>query len=274
MVKVLSWNIARRDEAWRFLLETGADIALLQEASPPPADVAREIEVGPASWHTASARRRRPWRSAVVKLSDRCDVQWLPTEPLTEASASDFAVSTVGSLAVAKITPAERVPFIVVSMYAPWERPHRTTGSNWIYADASAHRIISDLSALIGRQRDHRVLAAGDLNILHGYGEGGSPYWGARYATIFARMDVLGLSFIGPQAPAGRQAHPWPDELPPGSDDVPTFYHSRQTAESATRQLDFVFASDSMAEEIHVHALNQPSEWGPSDHCRVSIQIG
>lgn len=47
MVKIVSWNIARRDEAWRFLLETDADIALLQETSDPPADVLNRIEVGP-----------------------------------------------------------------------------------------------------------------------------------------------------------------------------------------------------------------------------------
>ena len=29
------------------------------------------------------------------------------------------------------------------------------------------------------------MLAAGDLNILYGYGENGSAYWAARYATVF-----------------------------------------------------------------------------------------
>ncbi len=28
MVKVMAWNIARRDEAWRYLLDTDADMAL------------------------------------------------------------------------------------------------------------------------------------------------------------------------------------------------------------------------------------------------------
>ena len=32
------------------------------------------------------------------------------------------------------------------------------------------------------------MLAAGDLNILYGYGENGSAYWAARYATVFDRM--------------------------------------------------------------------------------------
>src|SRR5690606_10810552 len=85
----------------------------------------------------------------------------------------------------------------------------RNPGS-WMYADASTHRLISDLSALIGTQFGHRILAAGDLNILHGYGDHGSRYWAGRYASCFSRIQALGLTFVGPQAPNGKQAEPWP----------------------------------------------------------------
>ena len=113
---------------------------------------------------------------------------------------------------------------------------------DWIYSDASAHRIISDLSTFIGRQAGHRILAAGDLNILHEYGEHGSEYWAGRYGSVFDRMEALGLPFIGPQHPNGRQADPWPDELPRESKNVPTYHWDKDPA-TATRQLDFVFAS-------------------------------
>ncbi len=53
----------------------------------------------------------------------------------------------------------------LASMYGALETPLRSAGGSWIYADASVHRIISDLSALIGRQRGHEVTAAGDLNV-------------------------------------------------------------------------------------------------------------
>ncbi len=80
MVKVLAWNIARRDEAWRYLLDADADMALLQEATAPPADVARRLEVDPSPWRTAGAGEHRPWRAAVVKLSSRVQVQWIEPE--------------------------------------------------------------------------------------------------------------------------------------------------------------------------------------------------
>jgi hypothetical protein len=87
-------------------------------------------------------------------------------------------------------------------------------------------------------------------------------------------MEAIGLPFVGPQAPhGGRQANPWPDELPCDSLDMPTFHHSRQTPATASRQLDFVFASESLVDEIEVGALNDPNEWGPGDHCRLRIEL-
>jgi hypothetical protein len=273
MVKVIAWNIARRDEAWRYLLDTDADIALLQEAAVPPPDISRRFDIDPAPWQTAGAGLNRPWRAAMVKLSKRVGVQWLESKPVADALPGELAVSRLGTLAAAIVTPSTGAPFVAASMYAPWEKPHATTGSRWIYADGSVHRVISDVSALIGQQVGHRILAAGDLNILNGYGEHGSAYWASRYATVFARMEAIGLAFVGPQAPAGRCAKPWPKELPVGSNNVPTYHTSHQTPATATRQLDFVFASTGLAEHVRVCALNDVDQWGPSDHCRVEIEV-
>ena len=50
--------------------------------------------------------------------------------------------------------------------------PHPITGNPWSVgaSDVSAHRIISNLSAFIGQvdPSKHRVLAAGDLNLING----------------------------------------------------------------------------------------------------------
>ena len=37
------------------------------------------------------------------------------------------------------------------------------------------------------------------------------------------------MKFVGPQAPHGRQAEPWPAELPRGSDNLPTYYGRQQS---------------------------------------------
>jgi endonuclease/exonuclease/phosphatase family metal-dependent hydrolase len=271
-VKLISWNINQRLEPWHILLESGADIALLQEASQPPAAATAGVDVSPGPWRTAGTARR-PWRTAVVKLSSRVTLEWFNPMSIDEASHGDLAVSRLGTLAAAQVTPAWGEPFVVASLYGLWESPHRHTASDWIYSDASVHRLISDLSALIRRSSGHRIVAAGDLNILYGYGEHGSRYWKERYATVFERMSALGLKFIGPQSPAGRQAEPWPQELPSTSKNVPTYRTNRQTPGTATRQLDFVFASYDFCDQVRVKALNDVEVWGPSDHCRLEIEI-
>ena len=274
-MKVVSWNIAHRHEPWSCLLDMDADIALLQEAGEPPPEVAGRIETDLAPWLTAGADVFRPrrWRTAVVRLSERVEVEWIEAKAIAAAGPGELGVSRLGTLAAATVTTPGSKPLVVVSMYAPWESPHAATGSSWIISDASAHRVVSDLSALIGSQHNHRILAAGDLNILHGHGEDGSAYWATRYETVFTRMDALGLPFVGPQAPQGRQADPWPAELPSDSRNVPTFHSSYQTPATATRQLDFAFASRSMADAVRVRALNEVEQWGPSDHCRLEIDV-
>jgi len=44
-LKIICWNIAQRSKAWYSLLESDADLALLQVASRPPADLPKEIHV-------------------------------------------------------------------------------------------------------------------------------------------------------------------------------------------------------------------------------------
>lgn len=271
MVKLIAWNIAQRAAAWRCLANSDADIALLQEATKPPADVAAKLGCDAEPWQCAGGSTK--WRSAVVRLSSRAEVEWLKTKPLAEAHGGELGVSRPGTLAAAIVTPHQGESFIAVSVYGQWETPHSLTQRKFIYADASVHRLISDLSVFLAKKPRHGILIAGDLNILYGYGEDGDPYWASRYATVFDRMAALGLSFVGPQAPGGRQAEPWPNELPRTSKNVPTYHSSRQTRDTCTRQLDFVFASDSLKDRLRVRALNQPDNWGPSDHCQVEIEV-
>jgi len=276
MLKVISWNIGGRNEAcWRSLLTSDVDVALLQEAGKPPEDVSDSVVVDDEPWATAGAGAERQWRAAVVQLNWDLDVSWYRVARLCDTQVGGLPVSCPGTMAVADVRDPDTGEVVtLVSLYALWERPHPSVGSSWIYADAAAHRLVSDLCALIGQQRGHRIVAAGDLNILHGHGEHGSLYWGGRYRTVFDRLEAVGMRFVGPQFPNGRQAQPWPAELPEDSRNVPTYHTRQQGVEGATRQLDFVFASDGVAEQVKTRALNRVEEWGESDHCRVEILIG
>ena len=149
MVKMIAWNIAQRPVAWRWLLDSEADIGLPQEAKEPPADMAAKINVDAAPWQTG---QHRLWRAAIVKISNRVHVDWIDAKPLGDACAGELGVSRPGTLAAATVTPSSGKPFIAVSVYAPWERPHSMTKGDFIYADASAHRLISDLSVFTCKQ--------------------------------------------------------------------------------------------------------------------------
>ena len=297
-VTIVSWNIAKRNKPWFELLNMDADIALLQEAAPPPDDIGRlrdstlpstdhscPLDIGPQeswdshSWNAKEAGTLYDRWPMVVRLSDRVNVEWFrQVGPVWQPPEDKVAVSGIGTIAAARITPRDGSiePFIVVSMYGRWIGSHASVKTAWTfgYADASVHRIISDLSAFIGHEdsRRHRILAAGDLNILHGYG--GDPHWEARTRSVFERMAAIGLEFIGPQTPNGRQAETLAMGEPAGSRNVLTYYLPGKNPETGSNlQLDYVFASHGFHKGVTVRAMNDVQEWGASDHCRLLITV-
>lgn len=285
--RVVCWNIAGRKKPWEQLVEMDADVALLQEALTP--HLRRRSEIPEAHWNSHCwnsdwykaywPRLTDRW-PAVVRLSNKVEVDhFAQVAPISETRCDQFAVSGIGTVTAARVRPKDGTePFIVVSMYARWMGPHPIAETNFAvgYADGSAHRIISDLSAFIGKvdPSSHRIIAAGDLNTIYG-AEDGSGFR-TRDDSIWSRMDALGLEFLGPQAPNGRQAEPQPDFMPCDTKNVVTYYTSAQKEPAkADRQLDYVFASRGFDENIRTCALNSAEEekWGASDHCRLLIEV-
>ncbi len=154
-------------------------------------------------------------------------------------------------------------------MYASWMSvsPLATQGS--IASDVSAHRILSDLSAFSGC----RIVAAGDLNMFYG-ACGKRLSMPCRERTVWERFKALGLELLGPQLPNGRpSAKPQPD-VPADTGNVPTYYTPKEKCPAnARRQLDYAFASRGFHKQVKVRALNGIDEWGPSDHCRLLIEV-
>ncbi len=280
MIKVVCWNIDRRHQAARESLEMGADVALLQEVGSGAHGLLDAVG------GVASVSPHDPWGPAprgdydrwplVVKLSDRVQVEWFKPVRATIPKEQDdeMAVSCAGTVAAARVIPLDGgEPFIAASMYARWFAPHPTVGNaNWIYPDASAHGIISDLSVFIDSYdtSTHRILVAGDLNVSFF----SSDAFDARAQTIVDRMKALGLEYMGPQYPNGRRADPVPAHLTEDSLDVPTYHTVRNSPATAHVQVDHVFASRGFHESIRTRALNGVDEWGSSDHCRILIEVG
>jgi len=286
VTKVVCWNINKSGEnskppwhCWRELLAMNADIALLQEVGSIPTDLPQGVEIGDGKLSDPWCLNDYDRWPLVVKLSDSVKVQWFKRViPYSSTAADEMAVSGIGTVAAARVIPLDGEPFVAVSMYARWFKPHDSTNTKWYvgYSDASAHRIISDLSTFIGslEPRTHRILAAGDLNTIYESTDK-TLVLPERDRTVFDRMDAIGLEFIGPQHPEGRQADPIPYGLPEDTKNVPTYYTNyEKTPEKAQNQLDYVFASRGFHHSVRTRALNDPDEWGSSDHCRILIEVG
>ena len=280
MVKIVCWNIDKRKEPWNRLNEMAergeADVALLQEAGEPPNEFAH-LYKNDIFWDGSYYDR---W-PLVVQLSERVNVEWFrQVPPFSELDDLEIGASGIGTLAAARVTPRDQQQeaFVVVSMYARWIKFHPLTGHQRSVgaSDVSAHRILSDLSTFIYDDRDrskHRVLAAGDLNMFYG-ATGRGLSMPIRERIVWDRFAALGLEFLGPQAPHGRQAIEAPPDVPVGTKNVPTHFNKgAESVAGAKRQLDYVFASRGFHEKVKVRALNGVEEWGPSDHCRLLIEV-
>ncbi len=288
--RIICWNIAKRNEPWRQLVSMkSVDAALLQETGQPPSEVAGQVWLGPREHYDSyvwnSQRYQGPRKKLherwpmVVRLSDRVHVEWFKqVGPISNVAEDEIAVSGIGTLAAARVVPLDSAtqPFVVISMYARWMKPHLSTGSKWRVGapDASAHRIISDLSAFVGDTdpASHRIIAAGDLNMAYKLPPDRAQSFAERERTVFARMEALGMRLLGPQYPHGRQAEP-PPEPPHDPRNVPTYHSSQRSPATAAHQLDYVFASRGFHESVKIRALNSVEEWGASDHCRLQIDV-
>lgn len=51
-------------------------------------------------------------------------------------------------------------------------------------------------------------------------------------------------------------------------------FRLRAPATARINQFDYVFASRGFHRSLKVRAMNGVDEWGPSDHCRLLIEIG
>ena len=123
MIRIVSWNIARRTEPWRELAEMArrgeADVALLQEAGSPPDDAGYPFHYeNDVCWDRCSFRYEDDivWNTPfynrgplVVRLSDRAEIEWFrQIPPISELGERDIGASGIGTMAVARVAPRGR----------------------------------------------------------------------------------------------------------------------------------------------------------------------
>jgi endonuclease/exonuclease/phosphatase family metal-dependent hydrolase len=267
VLKVVSWNMQQNPDAWPRLEEMansyGAQVALVQEAKPPVGDDWRTHPASKAGedWAISVPRgTSRRYASAVVVLDRDLELEAeLPT-PLGDAEYGKFAVSHPGQFAVARIgLPDNQGSITVISLYGIWDRDDR-----WLYADATLHRAISDLTLLLQEAGRSRIVLAGDLNIWSEW-ERADPFWAARFDTVFDRLKAHGLHLIGPRGeqPLERCLCRRDAECR----HVRTFAFQRKPANNVY-QNDFVFATNAL-KPASCEVIDDDASWKYSDHLPV-----
>lgn len=257
--------MAHRSKSWAALAEMPEiDIGLLQEASGVPDDIRDLIDVDETLWQPKCGSPSG-YPSVVARLSNRVAARFVETHDIASAGSHDFFTSEWGTLGAAVVEPCSGSESItVVSMAPAYNYYTRESGSPSRYATIdSVHRLISDLSRLVGKKS--RVIAAGDWTINRGWSGQTTPIWNKREAlhfqTAFDRMTALGFRHLMPE---GRK-----NDRGEAITHVPIGF----TPDQAHSQLDYVFATENIADRISVWAMNDPNEWGPSDHCRIIIEV-
>ncbi|MGE3675249.1 MAG: hypothetical protein AB7K71_36610, partial [Polyangiaceae bacterium] len=122
LLRIVSWNIAHKTSAWDTLVrsDTPVDVALLQEAVPPPMSLlVKTIPGRDGSWTTAGGRRN--FCAAVARISEHVRMTAVDSASLADANSDQVGVSRLGTLAAADIAIDGEEPITLVSLYGSWE---------------------------------------------------------------------------------------------------------------------------------------------------------
>src|SRR5687768_585110 len=187
-------------DAWAYLAGLGVDVALVQEAVPPPF-------VDPTTWpvrsHPAPDQpdawfihpRYRRWGSAVVVFNPALEFEPIESTPLGSGrERRGLWISHPGTWAGIKLLRPDQPPVVLISAYSVWDdwNPDLRSG----YYDTVMNRTLSDLTPLIDSEDGQLTLLAGDLNIGTQYVDPSpdEPHrWGPALRATLGRFAALGL---------------------------------------------------------------------------------
>ena len=254
-MKIVSWNMQNKKESWRFLVDQHQDydFAFVSEACVPPQNARRiaddnDWDIPYDTWDLQPGEKRKKYRQEVLGIREGWQLVRLDRDEVVEAASSSL-------------------PPKHDQIFRRWHRVAIASNADEQYClvcVVSGHGQAQSLPLLIAgvraalRRRSYDptipIIIAGDLTT----NEQKSP-------EMFARMSEMGLPWAGPCG--ANYIHI--SGLKP---------HQRETPETAHRRLNHVFVSEGLVDRASVTALNKadknlPDYWGPSDHCRILIEI-
>lgn len=255
-MKIVSWNMQNKRDSWRFLVDQHQDydFAFVSEACVPPQSARRiatasDWNIPYGTWDLQPGEKRKRYRQEVLGIRGGWRLERLDRHEVVDAadpslpSKHDHIFRRWHRVAIASNADEQYCLVCVVSGHSQAQ---------------SLPLLIAGIRAVLprhGYDPAMPIIIAGDLTT----NQQKSP-------EMFARMSEIGLPWAGPSGAnyihvSGRKPH------------------QRETPETAYRRLNHVFVSEGLIDQVSVTALNEPNEkhpnwWGPSDHCRILIEIG
>lgn len=255
-----------RARAWDFLRERiRPDVALVQEARPTGEFAGVVFREGGICDDRSGKAKDLVWGSAVVSFGPSLRGIEHAQGPFRR-EPNPILRTYPGAVAVAEVESDE--PLVVVSAYGLIDRG---------YADATVHRVLSDLTPLIDERRARGMVIAGDLNVTTQWSAKHRSFLKGRHAEclardrdLFGRFAALGFHNL---VMRGEEEGPLP-----GCDcsegiacrHVQTQRHERSVF---PWQNDYVFVtSDLLDRNPALTVFDDESVWELSGHCPIAIE--
>jgi endonuclease/exonuclease/phosphatase family metal-dependent hydrolase len=247
--------------AWEEVGSLNVDVALLQEATPPPGDLTR-----PPSATQPAGLEREDWRSLPGPMRWWCSAvaAWSVDlqAPTVEDRSEPLYVSQKGAYAVGVVTIHD-TPVVVASVYALWDYGWLRQGTKPRYAHTSLHRAISDLTPILDTA-DHRmsVILGGDFNTSSQFP---SPHREA-FRTVHDRLSGLGLHNVSLRADDEALEHcPCADE---------PCRHVQTYEGPVPYQDDYVYMSEDLVHRTRLVKIERTAAVeAVSDHFPLLVEI-
>ena len=240
-MKIVSWNMQNMRESWRFLVDRHQDydFAFVQEACTP----FRYVRTQAADWDIPYERwqvKPRRYKQEVLRIAKRGSFYRLDRDSIGGFAPAGKRLfgPRFRAAAVARRSGQPDVCLVCVA-----SGPRSSA--------RLADTILAVRSTLKRARLDPNMpmIVAGDLTT--------DP---ERTPQTFTSMAEIGMRHLGPDAPNYIQKS------------------LRETPLHAFRKLNHVFVNEDLRDHVEVTALNDPDPdspayWGPSDHCRIQIDV-